>query len=395
MQVKSPRDAGGEFLLVPPTEGVRDQTGQATTEYAVLLALVAAALVGAGALVGLDTVGKAVASGVRTGICIAGGDICRASDAAAAGLSPCTVSDSRKGSGTVVSVGWLRLGEAKGLTVATRSDGSVLITRTHERRGGGGAGIGVDVSPLGINLGADVSADFALTSGEAWEFPDAASAARFLAGRSDPPPVWRFGEAAEILGAQTGARLGIVTLAGAEASAQGGAGARVGRGRTTLYIRARLDAGVKTWTPGGTRTSGPTTGDVIVELALESGEPREIAFRRLGADAAAGRVVDTVARLDLRDPANRAAASRLLAHAPPWRTAARELHAVLALAVQRGTVEQAVYDVRDDSGSVEVAARLGAELGIDVSKVRVERRLVGASAWVGGSRERVREDCLM
>jgi Flp pilus assembly pilin Flp len=373
---------------------VRDQTGQATTEYTVLLALVAAALVGAGAAVGLDGVGKAVASGLRTGVCIAGGDICRTADAEAAGLSPCTVADSRKGSGTVVSVGWLRLGEAKGLTVATRSDGSVLITRTHERRGGGGAGIGVDVSPLGINLGADVSADFALTSGEAWEFPDAASAARFLAGRSDPPPAWRFGEAADILGAKAGARLGIVTLAGAEASAQGAAGARIGRGQTTLYIRARLDAGVKAWTPDGARISGPTTGDMVVEVTLEGDEAREIAFRRLGADAAAGRVVDTVARLDLRDPANRAAAARLLAHAPPWHTAPRELRAVLALAVQRGTVERAVYDVRDESGSVEVAARLGAELGLDVSKVRIERRLVDASAWIGGSRERLREDCL-
>jgi hypothetical protein len=374
----------------------QETSGQATAEYTAVLALVAAALAGAGAVVGLDGVGRAVASGVRTGICIVGGDICRASDAAAAGLSPCTVDERTKGGGAVVSVGWLRLGDAKGVAVALRSDGSVLVTRTHERRGGAGAGIGIDATPLGIDLGAEASADFAVTSGDAWEFPDAAAAGRFLAGRSPAPPTWRFGEAADVLGVGAGARLGFVTFGGAEASAHGVVGARVGRGATTLYIRSRLDAGIKAWTPGhGTRTSGPTTGDMVIELTLERGSPRQIAFRRLGRSAGGRRVVDTVARLDLRDPANRAAAASLLARPLPWPTAAvREVRGLLQLAVQRGTVEQSVYDVRDDSGSVELAARLGAELGVDVNKVRVERRLVSASAWIGGSAERAREDCV-
>jgi Flp pilus assembly pilin Flp len=373
-----------------------ETSGQASTEYAGLLALVAAALVAAGAAVGLDDVGEAVASGVRTGVCIVGGDVCRASDAAAAGLSPCTVTDQTDGGGTVLSVGWLRLGSAGGVTVATRSDGSVLLTRTHERRAGAGAGIGIDASPLGIDVGAEASADFTISSGEAWEFPDAAAAARFLHGHGGGPPAWRFGAVGDVLGAQAGARLGFVTFGGAEASAQSVAGARVGRGGTTLYIRARLDAGVKTWTPRhGTRTEGPTTGDVMVELTLAGGHPREIAFRRLGRSASGGRVVDTVARLDLRDPENRRAAAALLARPLPWQTAAAvEMRGVVRLAVQRGTVEQSVYDVSDHSGRVEVAARLGAELGVDVHRVRIARRLVGASAWIGGSPERAREDCV-
>ena len=373
---------------------MHDETGQATTEYAALLALVAAALVGAGAVVGLDAVGKAVASGVRTGVCLVGGDICRASDAAAAGLAPCTLSDRRTGGGTVVSIGWLRLGEAKGLTVSKRSDGTVLVTRTHDRSAGAGAGIGLDASPLGIDVGADVSADFTFASGEAWEFPDTASAARFLARKSDPPPAWRFGETGDVLGAHAGVRVGYVTLGGIKASMQDVAGARVGRGATTLYIRTRLDAGVKAWTPAhGIRTTGPTTGDAIIELTLEHGRPREIAFRRLGATAGSGRVVDTVARLDLSDPANRAAASSLVSRPLPWTP--DKTRGLLALAVQRGTVEQSVYDVRDDSGSVEIGARFGAELGVDVEDVRVERRLVSASAWTGGSQERLRDDCVM
>jgi hypothetical protein len=377
---------------------VRNDTGQATTEYAALLALVAATFAGAGALVGLDTIASAVAHGVRTGVCIVGGDICRPSDAAAAGLSPCTVAEETTGGGTIVSIAFVRLGEGHGVTVARRSDGTVVVTRTHERRGGAGAGIGIDASPIGLDVGAEVSADFAFSSGEAWEFPDMAAAKRFLDGGADPPaPVWRFGEAADVLGAQAGARLGFVTFGGAQASAQGVTGARVGRGTTTLYMRTRLDAGIRIWSPGrGTTTSGPTTGDIVVELTFSGGSPRAIAFRRLGAGAGGGRVVDTVARLDLRDPGNRRAADALLARPLPWPpAAAADLRGVLQLAVQRGTVERAVYDVRDESGGLEIAAKLGAELGVDASRVRVRRTLVSASAWTGGAQERVREDCLM
>jgi hypothetical protein len=377
---------------------VHHDPGQATTEYAALLALIAAALASAGALVGLDAIATAVATGVRTGVCIVGGDICRPSDAAAAGLSPCTLAEETNGGGTIVSIAFVRLGEGGGVTIARRSDGTVLVTKTHERRGGAGAGIGIDASPIGIDVGAEASADFAFSSGEAWEFPDMAAAKRFLEGGEDPPePVWQFGEAADVLGAQAGVRLGFVTFGGAEASAQGVAGARVGHGGTTLYIRTRLEAGIKFWSPGhGTTTDGPTTGDVLVELTLSGGSLREIAFRRLGAGAGGGRVVDTVARLDLRDPGNRRAAEALLAHPLPWRTAAATaLRGVLQLAVRRGTVERAVYDVRDESGQVEIAAKLGAELGVDSRKVRVRRTLVSASAWTGGSQERVREDCVM
>ena len=360
----------------------QDTTGQATTEYAVLLALVAAALLGAGAAVGFSEVGSAVASGVRTGICIVGGDICRTSDAEAAGLEPCTVAERSEGGGTTVSVAWLRIGGGDGLTVATRSDGSVLVTKTEQRHGGAGAGLGFEASPLGVEFGVEGAVDFTLSSGAAWEFPDAAAAARFLAG-ADVPPTWRFGDAGSTVTVEAGARAAGIVLAGVKASASGADGARVGRGRTTLYTRMRLDSGV-VLPVGAGGLAGPTTGDVVAELTLEGDEPREVAFRSVGRAAGGGRVADTVARLDLRDPANRAAAA-----------GAHDLRALLRLAVQRGVVERAVYDIRDDSGSFELGVRLGAELGVETADVSVQRRLVAASAWTPGSQERVREDCLM
>src|SRR4029453_15010164 len=152
--------------------------------------------------------GTRAAHTVRTGICIVGGDICRSSDAAAAGLEPCTVRERSDGGGATLSLAWLRLGESKGLTVTARSDGSVVVTQARERKDGAGAGIGVEASPLGIEFGIEGAIDATLASGAVWEFPDAASAAAFLAGRTHPPPTWRFGDAGEVLSAGAGARLG-------------------------------------------------------------------------------------------------------------------------------------------------------------------------------------------
>src|SRR6185436_16596989 len=107
----------------------------------------ALAFVSAGAMVGLGEVPTAVASTVRTGICLVAGDICRDSDARAAGLQPCVVDDRSEGGGTTFSVGWLRVGGADGLLIAQRSDGSVVVTESEQERGGVGAGIGVEATP--------------------------------------------------------------------------------------------------------------------------------------------------------------------------------------------------------------------------------------------------------
>ena len=101
-----------------------------------------------------------------------------------------------------------------------------------------------------------------------------------------------------------------------------------------------------------------------------------------------------MARLDLRDPANRAAAEPLLAQRLPWPPAVtRELRALARRAIAVGVVERAVYDVRDGSDELKLAAKLGLALGVDGRQVEIDRRLVAASAWTNGSRERRRADC--
>jgi hypothetical protein len=378
----------------------RDPAGQATAEYAALLALVAAALAGAGALIGLHTVGDAVAATVRTGICIVGGDVCRASDAAAAGLEPCTVGERALGGRLTVTVASIRIGSGEEWTAATRSDGSVLVTQSRRRSGGGAIGLGVQASPLGVDFGVKGKLDLAIDTGRAWEFPDAASAARFLADHDEDrvPPTWRFGEAGPVLTGTAAAKVVGMTLTGVEATAESAAGARVGRGRTTLYVRAKLDSVATALLPGDRRRAhGPSTGDVMTEITSDAGGVREIAFRTAKRGPRPGQLTEVVGRLDLRDPANRAVAEPLLSRRLPWPPAVlSDLRAVALRTAQAGTVERAVYAVRDRSEDFEAAVQLGIALGVDADKINVDKRLVAAGAWTpGSSRERVREDCLM
>jgi hypothetical protein len=105
--------------------------------------------------------------------------------------------------------------------------------------------------------------------------------------------------------------------------------------------------------------------------------------------------VETVARLDLRVPVNRAVAAELLRHRAPWPpSVAAALRAAIRQAVRTGTVERSVYAVDDGSHSLELAARIGAEVGVEADYSKVDRRLVEASAWTAGSQERAREDCI-
>ena len=340
-----------------------------------------------------------MAATVRTGICIVGGDVCRASDAEAAGLEPCTVGERALGRELVVTVASLRLGSGEVWTAATRSDGSVVVTKARRRSGGGAIGIGVEASPLGLEFGVKGKLDYALDSGRAWEFPDAASAARFLADRDEDrvPPSVRFGEAGAVLTGTAAVKVGGATLTGLEATAERASGARVGRGRTTLYVRAKLDSRAKLWIPGDSRSAyGPSTGDVMTEITSDAHGVREIAFRTAKRGPRPGQLTEWVGRLDLRDPANRAVVEPLLSRRLPWPPGIlSDLRAVVLRTAQVGTVERAVYAVRDESGEFDLATRIGIAFGVEADRVDVDKRLVAASAWTSGSKERVREDCLM
>ena len=124
---------------------------------------------------------------------------------------------------------------------------------------------------------------------------------------------------------------------------------------------------------------------------------REIAFRTAERGPRPGQVTEWVGRLDLRDPANRAAAEPLLSRRLPWPPGVlSDLRAVALRTVQVGTVERAVYAVRDESAGLR--ARRAARRRRSASTPRKSTwtsDCVAASAWTQGSQERLREDCVM
>src|SRR5688572_26460863 len=142
--------AGGELPYARTTGRVsppppHPAAGQGSLEYAGLLALVATAFAVAASAAGLAGVPAQVARVVRTGVCIVGGDVCRASDAAAAGLRPCTLSDERRGGGLAVTIMSVRVGGDHEWLVARRSDGSVAVTKVAHDALGASGGLGYEL----------------------------------------------------------------------------------------------------------------------------------------------------------------------------------------------------------------------------------------------------------
>lgn len=408
----------------PPrrSPGLRHDSGQASIDYAALLTFVAIALAGAGAAVGLDGVPRGVVHAVRTGLCIVGGDVCRPADAAADGLAPCLTAEDAEGRGLTVTILSVRLGRRTSLTVAQRSDGSVLVTRLDADSVGLAGGVGVELGPV-VDVGASATFDLSLAHGSAWELASTADAAALLAAirRGDDPPVpptWNFGDLGGEATGEIGVSLPGATLTALEASAGAAEGMRTGRGETTLYIRAHADAsstivplrdaltgrsaraegapGSVTTAARGT-SSGPDGrgAPLLLGITRDAHGLRELSFRRATRGSRAGEVVETVGRLDLREPANRTAAAPLLSARLPWPPAvAAHLRAVLRRTARAGTIERAVYAVEDRSHDYAAALKLGVALGLSYAEVDVRRRLVAASAWTAGSPERVRADCL-
>src|ERR1700759_4691427 len=88
--------------------------------------------------------------------------------------------------------------------------------------------------------------------------------------------------------------------------------------------------------------------------------------------AAPGQVVETVGRLDLRDPLNRAIAEPLLAWRMPWPPElAGALRAVLLRTARAGVIERSVYAVEDRSHEWAGALDLGVAVGRGASELAV------------------------
>jgi hypothetical protein len=361
--------------------------GQASTEYVAILLVVAALL--AVAAVALPGVGERVVAAVRTAICIAGGDVCRRSDAAAAGLEPCVTRARSSRTETAVDVAFVRLGENGEWQLTLRSDGGALVSRLDENEAGMTGGIGFTFSPAGIDAAAEASIVGGYRGGRAWRFRDARAAAAFIADgdHSRPPDVrWHAlgGHADGYAGFDTGAELARAGLTASFASALG---LRDDGRRRTLTLDLGLeepDLGIEL--PGFPAAPGELR-ELVAEVTWERGRLRELAVRMAAGDRE--RLEEFSGRLDLRAAGNRAFAARLLG-AP---TAGR-LRALWRRIIGHGVVEYGGYRVSERRRGFNVASRLGLALGVTHQRIASERRLVDALAWIRGGPQQRRFDCL-
>jgi hypothetical protein len=398
---------------------VRSQDGQAAADYTAVLLVVAAVLAVTGAIA-VPRIGARVVESLRTGICIVGGDICRDTDAAAAGLPPCVTRERAEGTETALDVAFLHVGEDDRWSLAIRSDGSAVVTRTEGRQLGATASIGPPaMAPFQLEVGASGKAGISRRSARSWSFRDLTGARRFLQevlgpdpgaiDRHPPDERWQaFGEFAEAsvgvaAGRTVGRRAGgaapgreglaIAGSAGARIGGEGALGRRTGGGRTTWFFEAALDEPRAFATLPAWSSSGPSR-TALVELTTDRAGARELLVRTISARP--DRREEVTARLDLRDPeitaALGAALPAPLGDAAPWPPAV--IRRVAELAATRGTVERQVHTVDDRSRTFSVSARFVAALGLEHTRVDVRSRLADATVWIAGSGPRRRVDCL-
>lgn len=383
----------------------RPTAGQATTEYIAAIALIAAVLVFAAPAVGAPSVGKLVVEKFRLALCIAGADICDSRMAADAGLAPCALKSDLTGhevTGTAFSV---ELGHRLTLTVTPNSDGTVSIVRAATGIAGvsGGAGWDVSAGPVTFEAGGSVGLTARIQGARAWVFPDQAAADEFLEHALANSlrwerfkPAWHSVEGSDEVSAALGVAFGgagykeRADLVGVAASGQAAFGARIAPGRiVTVYGRVSTD-GPELLLPL-TPSKGLGKHEWLAEITVGPDGPRELAFRHAAASDMDSKVTETVSRLDLRDPANRAVAAPLLAMKLPWGDGAA-IDAVAARIRSHGTIERTVSSVEDDTKGISGSAKGGWKFGGSVKRIKVHRELISAGARVGGL-ERVRYDC--
>jgi len=373
-----------------------DNRGQAASEYVAILLVVVAALTGAATLaVAVPDVGERVVTTVRTGLCIVGGDVCRSSDAVAAGLKPCVTSQRSRRQDTTVDIAVVRLGGHGEWQLALRSDGQAVVTRLEENELGGTVGVGLTFSPAGVDAAASASLVAGYRGGRAWRFPDARSAGAFLAAatrdasaRAARAPNVRWHAINGQADGEASVAIADLARAGISTGASDAIGLRSEGARRTLTLDLRLDDPLLSGILHGLAPNAGTQRSWVADVSWEGGQARELALR--AATGRAGRQEEYSARLDLRDAGNRAVAERLL---QPSASTPADLAALAERMRTHGVIEHAAYSVSEERRGFTVAGKLGLALGLAHHRITAERRLVDAIASIRGGPLQRRFDC--
>jgi hypothetical protein len=401
---------GGEVSPGRPIRYVRSHptAGQATLEYLAAIALLAAVFVVAAPAVGAPDIGRKVVAAVKHGICIAGGDICTSGDARRAGLAPCPLKSDTTGAEGSVTAFSVELGGKWTLTATPQSDGTVAVVRSAAASTGvtGGPSAGANLGPVVFEAGGDGALRARVVVARGWTFRDAAAAKRFLQHSvrhafDDErfPWAWQSGEYASEVSGSAKVAAGVEGVAGGDlvgvsVSGQGAIGLRKSReGTSTTYTRIAL-AG-----PDVTVPFAPSVGrgrnDWIAEFTRDASGPRELVFRTAVQGDLGDQLTETVARLDLRDPANLEVARPLLDSPQPWSAVGGAgKQAVMDRIATHGVVERTVSAVDDDSSGASAGIKALLKFSVSGKRVKIHKRLVQATARLGTALDRRRLDCI-
>lgn len=416
------------------------EAGQASLEYAGVLAVVAAVLVLGGALAGGGAIVNGVVRGVELALCRVGGGDCLAQE-----LEACSVRSRETGGRVGVKATVVEVAGRFAILREQLSDGSFDVSVLDDLEAAASAGVGAEA---GVQLGgkrtvvgasASVERQLRLGRRRLWHRPDGAAADRLVralledaavgaAGGSVPlvggqvrklarrvglgdqsvPPPDVEAIAAGVSGAvEAGLSFGPKAEAGFSASVGGSRDRRSGR-RTVLLA---LTGDVAGTLGGALEEEGfGRRADVGVTLTFDrAGRPLELATVTrdpdpgvLGLDLPSGArqgtdaELEVTARLDLQRQANRAVAERVLRALSPrgrgeLRTAAGALAAQL-----RGEARLDVTRRREDVSTygIDVDAGVVGRLGGGASLTRTETSLDGAWTRPAGGAWEARTDCL-
>jgi hypothetical protein len=163
-------------------------------------------------------------------------------------------------------------------------------------------------------------------------------------------------------------------------------------GGATFYARTTLDG--PEWTAPFTPSLGRGRTDWIVELTVDRDRhPVELVFRTAVPGDTGNVLTEVVKRLDLRDPANLAAAEPMLRR-PKMPLGAGPRDKALAERVQRyGTTETSHYTIDDHTVGASGDLKAVLKLGLGVKRIDVKRTLIDATVQRGSLTGR-RLDCV-
>lgn len=382
----------------------RSSSGQATTEYVGLLALLAtvvAATLGVG-VAGAPGIVNAVLGQVRHALCLVTAEECRRPEARA-----CVVRADRERTRWTAHLTVLRLDHQHVVLRELLSDGTVRLTRLRESGAGGGLTMGVSgelKGGRGTELSAEAGASAALMAiygrGRVWH-ASAAEADRIVAALAgdgeprEPDETFHRGGFAAIGDGDVSAEVGRF---GGEASVREEAELVVGRrndwrtGERTLFLQLDSRGGaVLHALDAGLGTTGSQGGLAEVRFGRD-GRPLELLVR--GEAAARGTTLvpeaidarglspvrgadrwEWTARLDLTEPDVRQGFADWWSD-PLDREAASALGATLA---DRAHLEARAYASAREDEEVGAHGALVVKVGGEWRRVRERDRLVGAS----------------